>query len=402
MTTGKHPLTWAITGVGVVLLILAGCGGSSGVQQAESAVDQQEYRKALSGIEQALEQDSANVGAYLLRAKALRGMADSTMAADEYKALHRRAWEAEEEALSFDRSLRKTVRDRRADVYDREIGRGEIAYNRANKNESQELYRRSISFFGAAGAVRPDSARPVLNEAFARLRVSQRKEVVPILEQYVERADTAAKKAYKVLGQLYLETDQPQQAVELLGQAVHTHPSDQELQSLRLSAYNRSGNAGQALKTYREQIAEKPNVATYRYNYGALLLEAERYADAISQLEKAVQIRPAHLESQYNLGAAYVNAALARDDSIAALEEEQVTVPDTVDKQEQIEALMQKRQSLFEEAIPPLERARKMGGVSSAIRRDACRALLVAYVQTNRPSRAAQVEGCTGFTKPDA
>lgn len=403
MTTGKQPLTWAIAGVGMILLILTGCGGSSpGVQQAESALDQQEYREALSGIERALQEDSANVDAYLLRAKVLRRMADSTMPPDEYKALHRRAREAEEDALSFDQSLRKDVRVRRLEIYDREIGRGENAYNRANKNEDQELYRRSISFFGAAGAVRPDSARPVLNEAFARLRVSQQEEVVPILEQYVERADTVAKRAYKLLGQLYLETDQPQEAVELLGQAGQTYPSDQELQSLRLSAYNRSGNVDQALTTYREQIEEKPNVATYRYNYGALLLEAERYADAITQLEKAIELRPAHLESQYNLGAAYVNAALARDDSISALEEGEISVPDTTEIEERIEALTQRRQSLLEEAIPPLERARRMGGVSSAIRQDACRALMVAYVQTNRPNRAAQVEECTGFTEPDA
>lgn len=401
MIPGKQTAAWLII-AGLASLVLAGCGGSSpGVETAQKALKQEKYEDALSGIERALKQDSANTDAYLLRARVLRNMADSTMAPADYKSLHRRAWEAEEEALSFDRDLREDVRMRRERVYEQEIGRGESAYNRANKNENRELYRRSVSFFGAAGIALQDSARPVLNEAYARLRTGERKEVIPILEEYVKRADPAARKAYKLLGRLYLDSDQAQQAAELLDQAAQTYPNNQELQALRLNAYNRAGTVDRALEAYRKQVQKQPEVAAYRYNYGALLLEAERYADAIAQLEKAIEIRPAHLGSQYNLGAAYVNAALARDDSIAALEEEELSVPDTTSKQEHIDVLTQKRDSLFEKAVRPLERARKMGGATSTLRRDACRALMVAYVQTNRPNRAAQVEECTGFTKPD-
>lgn len=402
MITGKQALAWTLTGVGLTVLVLTGCARiMPGLGGAKSALDDEEYQEALESIEQALEQDSANVEAYLLRAKTLRRMADSTMAPDEYKALHRRAWEAEEKALSFKKTLRADVRTRREEIYNREIEQGERAYNRANKNEQQDLYRRSAAFFAGAGAVQPDSARPVLNEAYSRLRAEQRREVIPVLEEYTERADTVSKKAYKILSQLYLETDQAQPAIDLLGQAIRAYPSDRDLQALRLNVYNQVGDADQALAAYRELLETYPNVARYRYNYGALLLEAERYADAIAQLEKAIEIRPTHLESQYNLGAAYVNAALARDDSIAVLEEDEGSRPDTTGRQEQIEALTRKRQTLFEEAIPPLLRVRKMASTKSTVRRDACRALMVAFIQTNRPNRAAQVEGCTGFAQPD-
>jgi Tfp pilus assembly protein PilF len=401
MISGKQTAAWMIIAA-LALLVLTGCGSSSpGVKTAQEALKRENYEEALSGIERALDQDSSNTEAYLLRATVLRRMADSTMAPDEYKSLHRRAWEAEEDALSFDRDLREDVRTRRERVYEQEMNGGESAYNRANKNENQDLYRRSVSFFGAAGIALQDSTRPVLNEAFARLRVGERKKVIPILEEYVERADSASRKAYKVLGRLYLDNDQGHQAADLLDQATRTYPANQELQALRLNAYNQAGNADQALEAYREQVQKQPNVAMYRYNYGALLLEAERYADAIAQLKKAIEIQPAHLGSQYNLGAAYVNAALARDDSIAALEDGELSVPDTTSKEEQIDVLTQKRDSLFEKSVRPLERARKMGRAASTLRRDACRALMVAYVQTNRPNRAAQVEECTDFTKPD-
>lgn len=387
----------------LILMVAMGCGSSSpGVKKARTALEQQDYERALTNVETALEEDSTDTEAYLLRATILRERADSTMPPDEYTDLHQRAWEAEEEALSVDRDLRGTVQSRRAEVYDQEWTRGTLAYNRANKNRREELYRQAVSFFGAAGIAQADSARPLLNEAFARLRLGERSAVIPVLETYVERAETPKKKGYKVLGKLYMERDN-RTAVDLLDQATRDHPNDQELQALRLNAYNRAGVVDQALEAYREQIERQPTNAAYRYNYGALLLEAERYTGAIAQLDSAVALRPSHVGSQYNLGAAYVNAALARDDSIAALEAGQAaTRSDTTSREERIDALAKKREHFFQQAIPPLERARKMSTAGSTLRQDACRALMVAYVQTGRPNRAAQVESCTGFTRPSA
>lgn len=403
MMIGKQTVTWGLIGLGLVGMVLfSGCsGGNPNVGKAKSAVKQGDYQSALTSIEAALQKDSTDTDAYLLRARVLRQMADSTMPPDEYKDLHRRARKAEEQALGIDPDLRSGVMDVRKRVYEREAGLGKLAYNRANKTETQELYRRAVSYYGAAGIALADSARPVLNEAFARLRLGQRKAVVPVLEEYVERTDTVSRTAYKILGQLYVSTDQSNRAVELLEEATLRHPSDRALQALRLNAYNRAGAADEALEAYRKQIDQRPENPTYRYNYGALLLEAERYDDAIQQLRKAVALRSEHVGSQYNLGAAYVNAALAQDDSIAALEKGALNgmEADTTSRDQQIDAFVQKRDSLFSAAVPPLERARKMGDASSTVRRDACRALLVAYVQTDRPNKAAQVEECTEFSQ---
>lgn len=382
-------------------VVMIGCGGSPEVNRARSALEQQDYESALSAVETALNQDSTNTDAYLLKAKILRERADSSMAPDEYTALHKRAWEAEENALSIDSGLQTSVEARRMRVYEREWDRGRLAYNQANKNQRTSLYRRAGTFFKTAATVQPDSARPLLNEAFSRLHLGDRAEVIPVLEAYVERADPPSKKAYKILGQLYLDT-KSEKATDLLDQATRLHPRDQELQALRLNAYNQAGNADEALEAYRKQIKERPENAAYRYNYGALLLEAERYAAAIVQLDSAVALRPSHVRSQYNLGTAYVNAALARDDSIAAIEAQEISLPDTASRSARIGSLAQRRDHLLGKAIPPLERARKMSATGSPLQQDACRALMVAYVQTGRPNRAAQVESCTGFTTPDS
>jgi hypothetical protein len=68
---------------------------------------------------------------------------------------------------------------------------------------------------------------------------------------------------------------------------------------------------------------------------------------------------------------------------------------------QRIDSLARRRTQLLRKAIPPLERARTMSGADSPLQQDACRALMVAYVQTDRPTRAAQVESCTGLTVPE-
>jgi pentatricopeptide repeat protein len=389
---------------GLVVAGLWGCASQSPeMGEAESALEAGNYEAALASVNRALERDSVGAEVYLYKADVLRQMADSSMETDRYISLHRRATAAEDSAIALRAGVRSRVADRRRRTYDREVDRAETAYNRASKRGDDAQFRRAVAFFGAAGATQPDSARPVLNEAFARLKRDQTREAIPVLERYVERADTARKTAYKILGELYVSTEQYERATRLLDRATAVYPSDAALQALRLNAYNRAGDVDEALSVYREQIDRSPERAAYRYNYGALLLKADRYAEAIDQLEAAVELRPDHAEGQYNLGAAYLNAALARTDSLAAAGAGGAgTSAATASEDRRTE----RRRQLLENAIPPLERARALTEQryvdleqEEALRRDACRALLVAYVQTDRPGRAAQVQDCTGLAR---
>jgi len=393
---------------GIVLTVLLGCASSSPeMDQAEASLEQGEYGPALSSIEQALERDSSNTDAYLLKASVLRRRADSSMDPGVYADLFQRATEAEEAALEFDPDLRSDVEEERRRIYEREIRRGDRAYNHASKEDQGAEFVRAIAFFAAAAATQPDSARPALNEGYARLQVGQRGKVIPVLEEYMERADPPAKDAYKILGELYVANGHSEKATGLLDRAAEVYPQDRDLQALRLNAYNQAGDVDEALAVYREQIEQTPDRASYRYNYGALLLRAKRYTEAVKQLSTAVEQRPENPEGQYNLGAAYLNAALVRDDSIATLEQNPDALRDTTATvDERIDRLVEKRQDFFNNAIPPLERARKLAedpylqlDGKQELRQDACRALLVAYVQTQRPGRATQVEDCTGLAQ---
>lgn len=186
-----------------------------------------------------------------------------------------------------------------------------------------------------------------------------------------------------------------------------------KLEGKLLNAYNRAGKTEKAMAEYQKQIEENPNNVTYRYNYGSLLLNAERYDKAIKQLQKAVELDRQDVKAQYNLGAAYTNKARQLQDSVRAVEDSLSTIRDeaveenrapTEEEKELVnrldkrsKVLEQRKRNIFKKAIPPLERARQMSESDSSIRQDACRALVSAYVQMERMQKARELEQCAGM-----
>lgn len=510
MTTIRRSALFSLFVGGFFLAVFSGCsGGNPNISQAEDAMEQQNYERALANIDTALAQDSANVDAHLMRAQIFRSMADSTMPTDEYKDLYRKAREAEERAIEFDAGARSEVEGQRTLVYTQKSQEGAKAFQRARQSGNAEAYRLAANHFGAASATYPDSASVLLNEAFARLNYAQNAEgedmtnAIPVLEEYIETTEEPQKNAYDILSALYLQTGQTQEAIDLLesaredlsqrspnfqiggsrglqysgtveengssrsvegttpdqipleteGQVSGTFEKQQEKGQLQVSlnyqgtavrdtmitsgsatvsanlsettplaeiegrllnAYNQAGETEKAMQAYQDQIEENPNNATYRYNYGSLLLQADRFDDAIEQLEKAVEIEPGNVKAQYNLGAAYSNKARRIQDSLATLNDSMRAITQsameenrepTAEEEEMVneldrktKELAQRQRNLYEQAIPPLERARQMADSDQeSFRQDACAALVTAYVQTEQVQKAQKYEECSGL-----
>ncbi len=495
---------------GLLLATLSACsGGNPYLNRAEDAMETQDYDQALTSIDSALVQDSANVDAYLMRAQVLRQRADSTMAPDEYKDLYRQARDAEEGAIKVDAGARSEVEGQRTLTFAQQSQQGAKAFQRARKSSDSTDYRQAAAHFGAASATYPDSVNVILNEAYARLNMAQSKqagnmtEAIPILERYVEQADEVQKNAYDILSALYLQEGQNEEAIDLLetaredlserppyfqiggsrglqysgtveaggssqsvegttpdrvsveadgGTVSGTFEKTQEKGQLQvqlfyqgssvkdtmitsgsatvsadlneqaplaeingrlLNAYNRAGQTEKAMAEYQSQIEENPENVTYRYNYGSMLLQADRFDEAIEQLQEAVDLEPGNVKAQYNLGAAYSNKARLVQDSIQTLNDSLQSISEravennrepTAEEKEtvneldsKITELEKRKQSLFREAIPPLERARQMGDTDGSFRKDACAALVTAYVQTENVEKAQEYEDCAGL-----
>jgi tetratricopeptide (TPR) repeat protein len=487
------------------LLALSGCSaGNPNMSAAEDAMEQERYERALANVDSAIAQDSANAQAYAMKARILRQMADSTAPPEAYKQRYRQARQAEEKAIKFDPGRRSDIKNQRELAFIQEFQKGADAFNRAQQSGQKSDYLRAAAYFGAAGAIRPDSTGPIRNEAFARLQAArleggdqgmqEMSNVIPILERYLKKEDEPEKDVYSILSQLYRQGDQPERALEVTERALDdlssrpthfriqgtrglsytgtieaggtsrqvegttpdrielstsdgmvtgtfrkqdggkkqtkgrlqvglytqgtqvansrtTAPEEitisedlssvtplAELQNQRLSALNSTGNTEKAMQAYRQQIERNPENARYRYNYGSLLLNSDRYDEAIEQLSEAVKLDSDDPKKQYNLGAAYLNKGVVLQDSLVSVRDSVMAQnrKPTQEEAQMIEDLDEQRLQFFQNAIPPLERARQLSGANGQYRQNACSALLQAYVQTEQTDKAEDVKQCAG------
>lgn len=389
---------------GVLLLgALSACsGGNPNVGAAEDALEQNNYQQALQSVQKAIDADSANAQAYMLKARILMQQARSTNDAERHAELVKRAIEAQEQAIQFNPGLREEVNTRRQFSYMQEARQGGQLFRTADSDTNavadSVLFLRAASRFKAAQLIQPDSVVMLQNEAYARLRAGEQANAIPLLAAYVEKADSVGVESYTLLGNLYLVDGQAKKAIPVLEEGAEIYPTNQELQSMLLNAYNTAGMTEEAMKQYARQVKQNPENANYRYNYGTMLLQANRFDEAIEQLKAAVQYNEGNVKALYNLGAAYVNKAVAVDDSIAAIESEYQTGEIPQDKQATIKQLVERRKELFANAINPLEKARRLAESGSAYRADICRSLFTAYVQTNQQDKAKAVQSCAGFS----
>jgi tetratricopeptide (TPR) repeat protein len=504
MTIRKSALFALVLG-SLGLAALSGCSaGNPNMSAAESAMEQENYERALANVDSAITQDSANAAAYTMRARILRQMVDSTTPPDEYKRRYEAAREAEDMAIKFDPGRRSDVESQRELAYIQEYQKGANAFNQAQQSQQKSQYLRAAGYFGAASAIRPDSTGPILNEAFARLQAArleggdqgmqEMSEVIPILERYLDKEDEPSKDAYNILAQLHRQNNEPEAALEVTERALEdlsnrpTHFRIQgtrgvqytgtieaggssrsvegtapdrielstsegmvsgnfrkqdggkkqakgrlrvglylqgtelansqttameeisisedlsgatplaELQNQRLSALNSTGQTEEAMEAYRQQIENNPENARYRYNYGSLLLNADRYDEAAEQLSQAVELDPDDPKKQYNLGAAYLNKGVVMQDSLVSMRDSVMAKnrEPTEEEARMIKDLDEQRRQLFRNAIPPLERARELSSAGGQYLQNACSALLQAYVQTEQTDKAEQVKDCAG------
>ena len=509
MTPIRRSALFAFVLGGLLLGALSGCSaGNPNLSKAEDAIKQNNYDQALASIDSALATDSANVEAYKMRAQVLRQMADSTMPPSEYKALYRRARQAEQQALKFSPGARSEVEGQRRLAFTTQYQKGAKSFQKGRRMADSTAYRYAAAYFGAASATYPDSTGPLLNEAYALLNMERLKQsgemtrVIPLMEGYIEKEDEPDKNAYDILSALYLQNGQNQKAIDLLesarkdldartpyfrfagtqglnysgtieaggssqevegttpdevtiegnGTVSGTFQKKQEKGQLRvqlfykgtaiqdtivqsgsatvsadlstaaplaqlegrlLNAYNQAGETEKAMAEYRTQIADNPNNATYRYNYGSMLLNSDRYSEAIEQLKKATELEPGNMRAQYNLGAAYTNMGKTVQDSLRAIEDSIGTIRDaameenrspTAEEKEAVneldsrsKQLAQRKREIYRQAIPPLERARQLSDSGDSIRQQACSALLQAYIQIEQVAKAKEYQECAGM-----
>jgi Flp pilus assembly protein TadD len=91
-----------------------------------------------------------------------------------------------------------------------------------------------------------------------------------------------------------------------LEEGLKKYPENSEMLNASTSAYIGAGRSDEAISSAKVLVEKEPDNKIYRYNYGVLLLNAEKYQDAETQLLKAIELDPEYENAIYNLGVTYV------------------------------------------------------------------------------------------------
>ncbi len=385
---------------GAFLWMAPGCSSDPNVEGAKLDLRNQDYDRALENIAEALARDPANAEAHELKGQVLQAQSAEVTDPEAYVSMIHEMIEAYDQAVAADPGLESSVSRSLTMAYADVFRKGIQAFNRGSDNSDE--FGPAAEYFGLAVEIRPDSSGPYVNQAFAFLNAGMEEEAIAPLEMAIEKGDTQ-KNTLLFLGDIYNRRGNQEKAMEVFGQAAELYPEDADIQSQLLNLYVQTGQAEQAMAEYEAALEQDPNNETLLYNYGSLLLEAEQFDDAIHYLGRAAEAGPDYANAHFNLGAAYINKAVALNEQISAMddalrEERADLEADEISAREaEMDVLVEERRGLFEEALAPLTQAHEIIGANGEDPTSICQALYTAYVQTNQMDMVETVTECAGY-----
>ncbi len=390
----------------ILLALIVGFGGlalpaSAQVRKAEKALKKEQYQEALSFADEALAKKPEDAKAHEVKGRIYQAMA-SASAGDDYKMYLNQMKDAFDKAGSFNPKLVEKVQNQITLAYFNEFQNGINAFNEAQSANDSAGYLKAAMYFEGSTIIMPDSTGPYVNWAFALIGSGDDVGAIKPLEMAVEKGKPDAE-VTSYLARIYLTNDRAADAVPLLEEATKHFPDNEELQNMLLNAYGMANQIDRAIEVYGKTVADNPDNKVYRYNYGSLLLQAEKHDDAIEQLKEAVRIDEAYTDAQYNLGAAYVNKAIAVNNRINEIDDDlrenrsSLSADEISSRESEMDTLTNERRDLFGLAITPLEKAKTLGEEDGREVQSICQVLFQSYVQTGQTEKAESIQECAGY-----
>ncbi len=387
LTAVRFPLALGFLALAFLVAGADGCGSDPNVTGAKLEMKNEDYDRVLELTAAALEANPDNEEAYFLRGEAYRMKAEAMNDAAQRSELLAEMTQAYNRSLDLGHDPAE-ITNRLQVAWGAEMNFGARAFRRASDDPS--AYDEAAASFGNATVILPDSSAGFLNQGLAYLAAGSSDNAAEPLQMAIDKGANSAE-AYIYLGRIYLSSqDRAADALGVLEQGQAEFPDNEELQTEILNAYVRAGQTDRAIEAYNARIAAEPENPLYRYNYGSLLLQAERFDEAVEQLTVATELDGQNANAYYNLGAAYQNKAASFNARVAELEDAGAPRAD-------VDAAIAERTSLLNDALPNLERARALTEAAGDDSGDICRALFQVYAALGQGEKAREAGECAGL-----
>jgi tetratricopeptide (TPR) repeat protein len=146
------------------------------------------------------------------------------------------------------------------------------------------------------------------NAGLAAMNSGKHQEAIKYFEKCAEMKYLGITPYYQI-SQSYLETGDTAKAEALLKSLPEKFPGDKNINLQLIDLYIKAGNNEEALKYLAVAKVDDPENYSLHFAEGIIYLNQNKYDEAITGLTKAVELKSDFYESQYGLGAAYINKA---------------------------------------------------------------------------------------------
>jgi tetratricopeptide (TPR) repeat protein len=179
----------------------------------------------------------------------------------------------------------------------------EIALEYQQKNELQT----ALANHTKAIALTPDDPEPYLNATFVLIELGDL-DNAQILLDHAQQLQSNMPMALHAQALLYQKQEKLDEAYKTLLKALDLDPKNTQHQNVLLGLagqYYQQGKIEMAYTIFTEILKHDPNFQEAHYNLGVMYIQSGDYQNALSELQKAVQLKPQDPDAQFALAGVY-------------------------------------------------------------------------------------------------
>lgn len=206
-----------------------------------------------------------------------------------------------EAITNFERAIQKEPGGRIAVLANSHLGK--IYFDRDNWKLAEFYYRESVR-------LQPDNAQNLYNLGLVALKQGKKEESISLFKRALD-SGTNDPEIYIKQGEALESLNMPSLALESYRKALAIQPSNLDALFAMGDLLYRRGDYIQAEEAFRKIISITPGdsyTEAALVNLGILLDEMQRYSEAISSLERVLELNPKNYNAYYNLGMVYLHS----------------------------------------------------------------------------------------------
>ncbi len=227
--------------------------------------------------------------------------------------------------------------------------------NKKNYSYALELFEKSLQTSSMVGKVDTQAVYLCARAATEAKNNEKAIKYYKALTKVDYGADEAEKaKNYYFLAKLYLENKDSEKYASTLKKGIEKYPNSSFLIKEMINYYLQSGKQKEALAYLDKGIAAAPNSAELYYVKGTIYDTDSVLHDetkAIECYKKAIEIKPDHFDSYYNIGVMYFNKGADKNNEAKNID---------FDDQATYKKVKAESDKYFKEALPYLEKAHEI------------------------------------------